>query len=38
MAVEEPSAVGLPIDIVRVTKDGAAQWLQKKPECDVGIK
>jgi hypothetical protein len=37
MAVEEPSAVGLPVDLVRVTKDGP-QWIQRKPECDVGIK
>jgi hypothetical protein len=33
MAVDEPRAVGLPVDIVRVSK-GGAQWIQPKPECE----
>jgi hypothetical protein len=29
---DTPAAVGPPIDVVRVNKDGA-QWIQRKPEC-----
>jgi len=33
MALDRPTDVGLPIDILRITKDGA-QWIQRKPECE----
>lgn len=36
--VDRPEDVGPPIDIVRITKNGA-RWIQKKPECkDVGVR
>lgn len=31
--VFKPAVVGPPVDVVRITKDGA-QWLHKKPECE----
>ena len=37
MAIEEPRAVGPPVDLVEITKDGP-QGIQRKPECDASIK
>jgi hypothetical protein len=36
--IGEPAFVGPPVDIVRITKDGIAQWIQRKPECDEAKK